>query len=89
MAIDLSKAFDSVCHPILLAKLKTYGFTHGALEIMTAYLIGRRQMVKLDGVHSTWRTMKNWCTTGVPVRSENHMTLRHLSDLLKLTWLRV
>ena len=29
---------------------------------MIAYLIGRRQRVKLDGVHSTWRTIK----TGVP-----------------------
>ena len=32
---------------------------------MTAYLIGRRQRVKLDGVHSAWRTIK----TGVPQRS--------------------
>jgi len=62
VAIDLSKAFDSVCHPLLLAKLKAYGYTHDALEIMTTYLIGRRQRVKLDGVHSTWRTIK----TGVP-----------------------
>ena len=62
VAIDLSKAFDSVCRPLPLAKLKAYGFTHDALEIMTAYLIGRRQRVKLDGVHSTWRTIK----TGVP-----------------------
>ena len=29
---------------------------------MIAYLIGRRQRVKLDGVHSTWRTIK----TGAP-----------------------
>ena len=61
VAIDRSKAFDSVCHPLLLAKLKAYGFTHEALEIMTAYLIGRRP-VKFGGVHSTWRTVK----TGVP-----------------------
>ena len=62
MAIDLSKAFDSVCHPLLLAKLKAYGFTYDALELMTAYLVGQRQRVKLDGVHSTWRTVR----TGVP-----------------------
>ena len=61
VAIDLRKAFDSVCHPLLLAKLRAYGFTHDALEIMTAYLIGRRQRVKLNGVHSTWR----YITTGV------------------------
>lgn len=62
VAVDLSKAFDSVCHPLLLAKLKAYGFTDDALELMTAYLIGRRQRVKLDGVYSSWRTI----TTGVP-----------------------
>ena len=65
VAIDLSKVFDSVCHPLLLAKLKAYGFTYDALEIVSAYLLGRRQRVKLDGVHSTWRTIK----TGVPQRS--------------------
>ena len=58
VANDLSKAFDSICQPFLLAKLKAYGFTYDALKIMTAYLIGRRQRVKRDGVHSTWRTIK-------------------------------
>ena len=63
VAVDLSKAlFDSVCHPLLLAKLKAYGFTDDALELMTAYLLGRRQIVKLDGVYSLRRTI----TTGVP-----------------------
>ena len=62
VTIDLSKAFDSVCHPLLPAKLKAYGFTYDVLEIMTAYLIGRRQRVKLEGVNPTWRTIK----TGVP-----------------------
>ena len=40
VVIDLSKAFDSVCHPLLLAKLKAYGFTRDALEIRTTYLMG-------------------------------------------------
>ena len=51
-----------VCHPLLLAKLKVYGYTDDALELMTAYLLGRRRGVKLDGVYSPWRTI----TTGVP-----------------------
>ena len=45
-------SFDSVCHPLLLAKLKAYGFTDDALELMSAYLLGKRQRVKLDGVYS-------------------------------------
>ena len=62
VAVDLSKAFDSVCHPLLLAKLKAYGFTDDALELMTAYLLGRRQRVKLDGAYSQWRPIRS----GVP-----------------------
>jgi len=62
VALDFSKAFDSVCHTHLLAKLKAYCVTDDGLELMTAYLLGRRQRVKLDGVYSSWRTM----TTGAP-----------------------
>ena len=62
VALDFSKAFDSVCHTHLLAKLKAYCFADDGLELMTAYLLGRRQRVKLDGVYSSWRTM----TTGAP-----------------------
>ena len=42
-AVDLSKAFDSICHPLLFVKLKAYGFTDDALGLMAAYLLGRRQ----------------------------------------------
>lgn len=33
VAVDLTKAFYSVCHPLLLAKLKAYGVTDDALEL--------------------------------------------------------
>ena len=52
VAVDLSKAFDSVCHSLLLAKLTAYGFSGRALQLMTAYLC----------TYSQWRTV----TTGVP-----------------------
>ena len=61
-AVDLSKAFDSVCHGLLLAKLRAYGFSKSAIELMSSYLCGRRQRVKLDNVYSDWRVVK----TGVP-----------------------
>ena len=38
VAVDLRKTFDSVCHPLLSAKLKAYSFTDTALELMTVYL---------------------------------------------------
>ena len=61
-AVDLSKAFDSICHPLLLAKLKAYGFTDDALGLMAAYLLGRRQRVQVNGVYSQLRAI----SAGVP-----------------------
>ena len=36
--IDLSKAFDSLDHNILLSKLKFYGVTGVSLDLMSSYL---------------------------------------------------
>ena len=63
-----------VCHPLLLAKLKVYGYTDDALELMTAYVLGKRRRVKLDGVYSPWRTI----TTGVPQGSLSGPLLFHM-----------
>ena len=41
--IDLSKAFDSVCHTTLLEKLSLYGFCGNSLQRFTSYLHSRRQ----------------------------------------------
>ena len=35
--MDLSKAFDSLNHDLLLAKLKAYGFSENALKFMSSY----------------------------------------------------
>ena len=43
MAVNSSKAFNSVCLPLLLAKLKAYSFTDDALELMTASLSSRKK----------------------------------------------
>ena len=61
IAVDLSRAFDSVYHGLFLAKLRAYGFSKSAIELMSSYLCGR-QRVKLDKVYSDWRVVK----TGVP-----------------------
>ena len=45
VAIDLSKACDSIDHNLLLAKLGAYGLSSSALLLMSSYLTGRKQRV--------------------------------------------
>jgi hypothetical protein len=57
--MDLSRAFDSIPHELLVTKLKAYGFSENACSFMKSYLNGRQQRVKLNGVYSNWaRTTK-------------------------------
>lgn len=49
---DLSKAFDCVRHDILLNKLKFYGITDEALQLISSYLSNRVQKVTINGVIS-------------------------------------
>ena len=39
VAVDLSKAFDSMNHNLLLAKLKAYGLFQSAMSLMSSYLL--------------------------------------------------
>lgn len=59
---DLSKAFDTVDHRTLIAKLSFYGVKDVALELMRSYLTGRVQTVSVNGLSSEPREV----TQGVP-----------------------
>ena len=43
--MDLSKAFDTINHDPLLAKLKAYGVSLNAVKLMRNYLKNRKQHV--------------------------------------------
>ena len=60
--IDLSKAFDTLDHKIMLSKLRHYGVTGIELDFLTSYLLGRVQYVEYSGVCS----QKLPISTGVP-----------------------
>ena len=57
MFIDLQKAFDTVDHQILLAKLNHYGIRGKAHEWFKSYLSNRQQFVSINGFNSKIVTM--------------------------------
>ena len=60
--LDLSKAFDTLNHSILLTKLKYYGIKDTPLDWFRSYLTQRLQYVEYDGIPSSTREIE----TGVP-----------------------
>ena len=52
--MDLSKAFDTINHKLLIAKLHAYGFDSSALEIIYDYLNDRWQRTKIHTSFSSW-----------------------------------
>ncbi len=60
--LDLSKAFDTLNHDILLHKLKYYGIDGVAHQLMRSYLTDRKQFVEIDNTNSDTLIL----TTGVP-----------------------
>ena len=60
--VDLSKAFDTINHDILLYKMTHYGFSENSLFLLKNYLCNRHQFVDLNGTTSNILPL----TTGVP-----------------------
>ena len=60
--LDLSKAFDTLNHTILLNKLNHYGIKHYPLKLLESYLSNRLQYVEDDNIKSEYIPI----TTGVP-----------------------
>ena len=50
--IDLSKAFDTLTFEVLLYKLKYYGVTDTAFDLLKSYLTNRKQYVVFDSCQS-------------------------------------
>ncbi len=60
--LDLSKAFETLHHEILLHKLNYYGVTYTSLNLFQNYLTDGKQYVEYNEVNSDMLNI----TTGVP-----------------------
>ena len=52
--MDLSKAFDTINHDLLLAKLYMYGFDKNTLRLLKSYLTERWQRTTINQSFSSW-----------------------------------
>ena len=55
--MDLSKAFDTINHDFLIAKLHAYGVDTNALKLMTNYINDRHERTKVNGPFSDWKEL--------------------------------
>ena len=60
--LDLSKAFDTIDHLILIDKLKYYGINGRNLNLFSSYLNNRKQYSEIDHIKSNMLPI----TTGIP-----------------------
>ena len=50
--LDLSKAFDTICHEKLIVKLDSYGIRGNCFKHIKNYLLNRKQITKFNNVKS-------------------------------------
>ena len=64
LSSDMSKAFDSMYLPLLLAKLQAYGMSSNSLAILRSYFENRNNRVRLGNAFSEWKTVDRGCPQG-------------------------
>ena len=60
--MDLSKAFDSIPHDLLIAKMHAYRFSMNAVTFFYSYFKRRHQNVRIHNTHSVFQVL----LSGVP-----------------------
>ena len=81
--MDVSEAFDTINHDLMLTKLKAYGFPTNTLNLMHSYSINRKQEVQINNKFS----LEINVIAEVPQESIDELLLLNLiiNDLLFFT----
>ena len=65
LSTDMSNAFDSLYPPLLINKLKAYGFSNNSLALMRSYFINRKNRVRINQeTTSDWHATTSGCPQG-------------------------
>ena len=64
VSMDLSNAFDSLTHDLIVEKLRAYGADDNTFELIKDYLTNRRQRVRLGDQFPDWQGI----STGISQR---------------------
>ena len=60
--MDFPKAFDSIPHDLLIAKMHAYGFSKNSLVFFYSYLKTRKQNIRINNTHSIFQIL----LSGIP-----------------------
>jgi hypothetical protein len=79
--LDMSKAIDSVSHPILLHKLKCVGASSQAVGWFKSYLSGRRQYVRIGSTVSSVLPLSHGVPQGTILYNETRLLIEKIFEM--------
>lgn len=65
LSTDMSKAFDCLCHPLIIKKLEAYGLDSRSLNLFRSFYDNRLNRVKIKDHTSEWKTIERGCPQGI------------------------
>ena len=64
LSTDMSKAFDPLHPPLMLNKLRAYGFAKNIVNLLRSYLSNRQNRIRLGSLASSWQVVNRGCPQG-------------------------